>query len=154
MIALSHLSLSYIYGGSEKSLLVQNLRVQVNLSAESVEGTSLAFQGVDDIHGCDGLSLSVLAVGDGITDDILQKYLQNSTGFFVDQARDTLDTSTSSKTTDCWLGDSLDVITQHLAMPLGTPLSESLSSFTTSRHYDSVVVNATTSKLMKIPTKR
>ena len=40
------------------------------LTAESVEGTALALQSVDDIHGGDGLSLGVLGVGDSITDDI------------------------------------------------------------------------------------
>ena len=45
------------------------------LTAESVEGTALALQSVDDVHGSDGLSLGVLSVGDGITDNILQKYL-------------------------------------------------------------------------------
>ena len=48
---------------------------QNHLTAEAVEGTSLAFQGVDDVHGGDGLPLGVLGVGDGIPDDILQKYL-------------------------------------------------------------------------------
>ena len=46
-----------------------------NLSAESVEGTSLTFQGVDDVHGGDSLSLGVLSVGDSIPDDILQEHL-------------------------------------------------------------------------------
>ena len=37
------------------------------LASEAVEGTSLAFQGVDDNHGCGSLSLGMLGVGDGIT---------------------------------------------------------------------------------------
>ena len=102
------------------------------LTAESVQSTALAFQSVDDIHGCDGLPLGVLGVGDGITDDILQEYLQHTTGLFVDQARDTLDTTTTSKTADGWLGDALDVITKYLPVTLSATLSESLSSFTTS----------------------
>ena len=57
----------------------------VHLASESVEGTSLAFQGVDDIHGGDCLPLGVLAVGDGITDDVLQEDLQYTTGLFVDE---------------------------------------------------------------------
>jgi hypothetical protein len=42
--------------------------------------------------------------------------------------RDTLDSSTTSKTTDSRLGDSLDVVTENLAVTLGTTLSETLSS--------------------------
>ena len=45
------------------------------LTSESVEGTSLAFQGIDDIHGSDSLPLGMLGVGDGITDDVLKEYL-------------------------------------------------------------------------------
>ena len=42
-----------------------------SLTAESVQSTSLPFQGVDNVHGGDGLSLGVLGVGDSITDDVL-----------------------------------------------------------------------------------
>ena len=55
------------------------------LASESVEGTSLAFQGIDDIHGGDSLPLGMLGVGDGITDDVLKEDLQNTTGLFVDE---------------------------------------------------------------------
>ena len=76
------------------------------LTAESVQGTSLAFQCIDDIHGGDGLSLGMLGVGDGITDDVLQENLEDTTGLFVDEARDSLDTATTSQTTDGRLGDT------------------------------------------------
>ena len=49
-----------------------------NLSTETVEGSSLAFQGIDDVHGSDGLSLGVLTVGDGVTDDVLEEDLEDS----------------------------------------------------------------------------
>ena len=48
------------------------------LTSESIEGTSLAFQGIDDVHGSDGLSLGMLGVGDSITDHVLKEDLQNS----------------------------------------------------------------------------
>ncbi|MCG8430472.1 MAG: hypothetical protein MJA29_04805 [Candidatus Omnitrophica bacterium] len=65
----------------------------------------------------------MLGVSDGITDDILQEYLEDAPGLLVDQARDTLDTTSASETTDGRLGDSLDVITQDLPVPLGAPLA-------------------------------
>ena len=40
----------------------------------------------------------------------------------------------ASQTPDGGLGDSLDVVSQHLTVTLGASLSESLSSFTTSSH--------------------
>merc|ERR1719284_2039063 len=105
-----------------------------SLTSESVEGTSLTLESIDYVHSCDGLSLSVFGGGDGITDNIFQEYLEDTSGFFVDQARDTLDTSTSRQTTDGGFGDTLDVITQYLTVTLSASLSKSLSSFTTSRH--------------------
>lgn len=85
-----------------------------NLSAEAVQSASLAFQGIDDIHGGDSLALGVLTVGDGITDDVLQEDLQDTASLLVDETADALDTTTTSETADSWLGDSLDVITQDL----------------------------------------
>ena len=105
-----------------------------SLTSESVEGTSLAFQGIDDIHGGDSLPLGMLGVGDGITDDVLKEDLEDTTGLFVDEARDTLDTTTTRQTADGGLGDTLDVITQHLPVTLGASLSEPLASFASSCH--------------------
>ena len=102
------------------------------LAAEAVKGAALALERVDDIHGGDGLPLGVLGVGDGIPDDILKENLQDSSGLFIDESRNTLDSTSAGKTTDGWLGDTLDVITKYLPVTLGASLSESLSSFTTS----------------------
>lgn len=116
-------------GGSEKSLCLDKA---CRLSTESVEGSSLAFQGVDDIECGDGLSLGMLGVGDGITDDVFQENLEDTSGLFVDQAGDTLDTTSASQSSDGGLGDSLDVITKNLSVTLGASFSQSLSSFASS----------------------
>ena len=42
-----------------------------SLTAESVQSPALSLQSVDNVHGCDGLPLGVLSVGDSITDDVL-----------------------------------------------------------------------------------
>ena len=94
----------------------------------------MTLEGVDDVEGGDGLSLGVLGVGDGVTDDVLEENLQDTTGLFVDQTRDTLDTTSSSQSTDGWLGDPLDVVPQDLSVTLGAAFAESFTSFTTSRH--------------------
>ena len=86
------------------------LSLNASLTSESVQGTSLSFQGVDDVHGGDSLPLGVLGVGDSIPDHVLQEDLQNSSGFFVDESRDTLDTTSASQSADGWLRDSLDVV--------------------------------------------
>ena len=104
------------------------------LTSESVKGLSLPFEGIDDIHGSDGLTTSVLGVGDGITDDILKEDLEDSTSLLVDESGDTLHTTTTSETTDGGLGDSLDVVAKDLTMTLGASLSETFASFTSSGH--------------------
>jgi hypothetical protein len=76
----------------------------------------------------------VLSVGDRIANDVLEEDLEDTTSFFVDETRDTLDTTTTSKTTDSGLGNTLDVITKDLSVTLGASLSESLSSFAAARH--------------------
>ena len=104
------------------------------LTTESVQGASLSLEGVDDVHGGDGLPLGVLGVGDGVTDHVLKEHLQYAAGLLVDEARDTLDTASASQTTDGGLGDALDVVTQDLAVTLGAALAESLAALATSRH--------------------
>jgi hypothetical protein len=58
--------------------------------------------------------------------NILQKDLENTSGLFVDKTRDTLDTTSTSETTDGGLCDTLDVVTEDLAVTLGAALSETL----------------------------
>ena len=85
--------------------------------------------GVDYIHGSDSLPPGVLRVGNGVPDDVLEEDLENTSGLFVDETGDTLDTATTSETTDGGLGDALDVVTKDLPVTLGSSLSESFSSF-------------------------
>ena len=116
-------------------------RLKDNLTSESVEGTSLSLQGIDHIHGSDSLPLGMFSVGDSISDDILKENLKNSTSLLIDESRDTLDSSTTSQPPDCRLGDTLDVVSQHLPVTLSASLSQSLSTFTTSSHVADVSVN-------------
>ena len=76
----------------------------------------------------------MLGVGDGITNDILKEYFKNTTGLLVDEPRDSLHSTSASQTADSRLGDTLDVITQNLSVPLCTSLSKSFSSFAPSWH--------------------
>jgi hypothetical protein len=113
---------------------------QDDLGTEAVQSAALALEGVDNVHGGDGLPASVLGVGDSVADDVLEEHLEDRAGLLVDQARDTLDTTTARKTADGGLGDAQDVVTQHLAMALGGALAETLASLSASRHVVLVVV--------------
>ena len=107
------------------------LALRPKLTSKTVEGLSLALEAVNDVHGGDSLSAGVLGVGDRITDNVLQKDLQNTTGFLINQSGNTLHTTTTSQTANGGLRNSLDVITQYLAVTLGAALSQTFSAFTT-----------------------
>ena len=104
------------------------------LTSETVEGLSLALEGVDNIHGRDSLTTSMLSVGDRVTDDILKEDLKHTAGLLINETGDTLDTTTTSKTADGRLGDALDVIAKDLSVTLGASLSKTFASFSTTGH--------------------
>ena len=105
------------------------------LTTESVKSSALPFQGVHHIHSSDGLPLSMLGVCNCIANHILQENLENASSFFVDEPRDTFYSTTSSKTSNGWLRNTLDIIAKNLTMTLGSTFSETFSSFSTSRHF-------------------
>ena len=107
------------------------LALRPKLTSKTVEGLSLALEAVNDVYGGDSLSAGVLGVGDGVTDNVLQKHLEDSTGFLINQSGNTLHTTTTSQTANGGLRNSLDVITQYLAVTLGAALSQTFSAFTT-----------------------
>jgi hypothetical protein len=106
------------------------------LTSETIQGAALPLEGIHNVHSCDRLSPCVLGVSDRVTDNILEEDLEDSTGLFVNQTRDTFDTPTTSQTTDSGLGNTLDVITKDFAMTLSASLSKSFSSFSSARHLD------------------
>ena len=106
-----------------------------SLTSESVKSTSLSLKSVDDVHSRNGLSASVFGVGDGVSDDVLEEHLEDTTGLLIDESRDTFHTTTTSETSDGGLGDSLDIVTKNFSVTFGTSLSESFSSFSSSRHF-------------------
>ena len=116
------------------------------LTAKSVQSAALTLQSIDDVHCSDGLSLGVLSVGDGIADDVLQKHFENPTGLFVDEAADTLHSTSASQAADGGLCDTLDVVTQDLSVTLGASLSKTFASFATSRHDEKFAFSLNTSK--------
>merc|ERR1711872_672370 len=103
-------------------------------AAEAVQGPALPLEGIDNVHSSDGLPLGMLSVGNSVADDILQEHLQDTSGLFIDQTTDPLDSSSSGQPSDGRLGDALDVAPQDLPMPLGASLAKSFSSFSTTSH--------------------
>lgn len=105
----------------------------------------MSLEGIDNIERSDGLALGMLSVCDSITNDTLKEGLENTTGLLVDHfeisaldanrgdgvhtRRDTLDTTTTSETTDSGLSDTLNVVTKNLSVTLGSTLSKALATF-------------------------
>ena len=58
--------------------------MQTCSSTESVEGSSLSLESVDNVEGSDGLSLGVLGVDNGVSDDVLEERSENGSGLLVD----------------------------------------------------------------------
>jgi hypothetical protein len=56
-----------------------------NLTTKAVQSTTLSLQRIDDVHRRDGLATSVLGVGDGVTNDVLEEHLQHTASLFVNQ---------------------------------------------------------------------
>ena len=81
-----------------------------NLSAESVEGASLALEGVNDVQSGDGLALGVLGVGDRVADHVLKENLKDAAGLLVDKTGDALNATSAGQSANGGLGDALDVV--------------------------------------------
>ena len=105
-----------------------------HLTAKAVEGTALTFEGVDNVHGGDCFAFGMFGVGDSIPDDVLEEYLEDAAGLFINESGNSLDTASSGKSPDGRLGDALDIVTQDLAMTFGASLSEALTALATSSH--------------------
>jgi hypothetical protein len=107
---------------------------RARLAAEPVEGAALALEGVDDVHGGDGFSTGVLSVGDGVADDVLEEDLEHAAGLLVDEPGDALHAAPPRKPPDRRLRDPLDVVAEHLAVPLGAALAQPLAALAAPRH--------------------
>nr|GMD69402.1 histone H4 [Ipomoea batatas] len=103
-------------------------------TAESVQSPALPFQRIHDVHGSNRLAAGVLGVGNGIPNHILQKDLQNAASFLVYEPADTLHAASTGQPTDRRLGYTLDVIAEDLPVTLRSSLSQSLTSFSPTRH--------------------
>ena len=76
------------------------------------------------LHDIIEVSYGSLGVERAGSDVLLKEDLEDTAGLLVDQARDTLDTTTASETADGGLGDALDVVAKDLAVTLGAALAE------------------------------
>merc|ERR1712212_508722 len=104
------------------------------LASKAIEGSTLSLEGIHNIHGSDSFPLGMLSVGNGVTNDVLQEDLQDTSGLLIDETRDPLHPTPPSQTTDSGLGDPLDVVSQHFAVSLSTSLAQAFSTLASTSH--------------------
>ena len=95
----------------------------------------MPLKSINNIHGSHGLPPGVLGVCDGIPDNVLKEVPEDASDFLIDVTADTLDTTSPGETADSWLSDTLDVLAHNLAMPLGTTLTETLTTLASAGHF-------------------
>ena len=122
-----------IWFGSEKSRLRTDTRVL--LTSKTIEGPPLAFQSVHHVHSSDCFTFRVLSVGNRVTNNILQKNFEHTSRFLIDQAGNSLDSTTACQSANGRFCDPLDVVTQNLSVTFRPTFSQSFASLTASRHF-------------------
>jgi hypothetical protein len=81
-----------------------------------IHNAALLFQRMDHVVCCDRLSLGVLGIRNGVTDEVLEEHLEHTARLLVHEVANALDTATACQTADGWLGDATDVVTQNFSM--------------------------------------
>ena len=94
----------------------------------------MVLEHIDNINDSDRVTVAVLCVGNWVTDYVFKEDHEHITGFLVDKARDTLDTTMTRDTTDSGLGNALDVVVKDFVMTLGASLSKTFASFSANRY--------------------
>ena len=77
-------------------------------TSETIDGSALSLEGIDDIQSSHGFSSGVLGVGHSISDDSFEEALEDLSGIIIDERRDSLDTSSSGESSDSGLGDAFN----------------------------------------------
>ena len=95
-------------------------------SAETVEGSALSLESVDNVESSDSLSLGVFSVHNGVADDVLEEGAEDGAGLLVDVGGDSLDATSSGQSADSRLGDSEDGLSEGLVV--GEALSAGLAA--------------------------
>jgi hypothetical protein len=106
---------------------------------EAVQCPSLPLEGINDVHGGDGLPPGVLRVRHGVTNDVLEEDLEDAACLLVDEAADPLDATSSRQTPNRRLRDALDVVPKHLPVPLRSSFAQALASLSSTRHFHSQI---------------
>ena len=63
-----------------------NKYILIELStSETIDGSALSLEGVNDVHSSDGFSAGVFSVGDGVSDNAFEESLEDLSGVVIDE---------------------------------------------------------------------
>lgn len=122
-----------------KHILLACTTVKLQLACITVQSCSLILDSVGDIQWAHRLTPSMFSVDYGVTDNIFKENLESTTSLLINKTADALHPTTARQAADGRLGDSLDVVTEYFPVALGPPLSNSLSTFSSSGHVSLVL---------------
>ena len=106
------------------------------LASESVEGSALSFEGIDDVQSSHGFSSGVFSVGHRVSDDVFKKAFKYGSGVVVDERGDSLDSSSSRQSSDGGFGDTLNgLLVGFAGVSLGADFAHAFSSFALTGHF-------------------
>jgi hypothetical protein len=104
-------------------------------AAETIESAALSLERVHHVECGDGLPLSVLSVGDGVADDVLEESTQHVACLLIDESRDALDTAATSQSANRRLSDPQDRLLEGLlSVALSTNLAVALANLASADH--------------------
>ena len=152
MFQLNHTNLQFrnisyqLLNAQEKILLYSKLpasyKSKLYLTTETVEGSALSLKGINNVKSSNSLSLGVLSVSCGVSDDVFEEALQNSSGIVVDVSGNTFNTTSSGKSSNSWLGDTFNAWLVCLSgVSFGADLTDTLTTFSLSDHLMSFDTN-------------
>ena len=80
--------------------------IKYHSDSETIHGLALSLESINDILWSNCLSLSMISIDEWITNDDIEECLQDLTSLWIDGWADSLDTTSTSKTSDSWLSDT------------------------------------------------
>jgi len=108
-----------------KRAVVSNTK---RLTSKTIQCASLSFQSIDHVHRCNGLTFSVFGVRNSVPNNVFQESFQHTSGFLVNQTRDSLHSTTACQPSYSRLRYSLDVVSQNVPVPLSATFAQTFSS--------------------------
>ena len=131
------------------------------LATESIKNFASSFESIDNVQSCNSFSFCMFGVGNSITNYIFEKYAKNTSSFFfmvqfhahrltdlptgkilnlawtktfINESRNSLDSTSSSQSTNGRFGNTMDTIPQRFSVSLRSPFTQTLTTFSSSWH--------------------